>query len=178
MKINFCILLCMACSVPAWAEEITDHTRHLSVINSDSRQLVSYPPDVRAHALATMREHLEALAEIMNAFAHAKYTEAAALADTRLGMDSSGAAACQMNGMKMDMKTIPMPGSAHLDQQMSLFMPEKMRELGQNLHRAANEFAINAREADKDSKYATAAAISLARITQQCVACHRSYRMK
>ncbi len=178
MKILSCILLCMISSLSAQAEEFTDHTQHTSVINSDNRQLVGYPPDVRVHALAKMREHLEALAEIMSAFANAKYAEAAEIADKRLGMGSSGAAGCRMDDMKMDMKKMPMSETAHLDHQMSLLMPENMRELGQNMHRAANEFANDAREADKNSKNVTTAAISLARIAQQCVACHESYRMQ
>jgi len=174
MKIIFSLLLCMISGLPAHAEELTDHTQHMSVISNDSRQLLNYPPDVRAHALANMRGHLQALAEIMDAFANAKYAEAAEIADKRLGMDSPGATGCRMDGMKM----MPMSETTHLDHQMSLLMPEKMRELGQNMHRAANEFADKARDADKDSKNVTAAAVALAKIAQQCVACHESYRMQ
>jgi hypothetical protein len=180
MKIIFCILLGMTSTLPAHAEEFTDNAQHMSVINSDSRQLLNYPPDVRAHALANMRRHLQALAEIMDAFAKAKYAEAAEIADTRLGMDSPGAAGCRPDTMKMDMKTMPMlmSESDHLNHQMALLMPEKMRELGQNMHRSANEFAVKARDADKDSKNVTVAAVALAKIAQQCVACHESYRMQ
>ncbi len=178
MKILFCIVFGMISFLPAYADEFTNHQQHMSVIGNDSRQLLNYPPDVRVYALANMRKHLQALAEIMDAFANAKYDLAAGIADSRLGMDSSGAAGCRVDSMKMDMKTMPMSETSHLDHQMSLLMPEGMRELGQNMHRSANEFAVKAREADKDSRNVAAAAIALARIAQQCVACHESYRMQ
>ena len=180
MKILFFLLLSLISSLSAQAEETVNHTHRMSIINSDSRQLVKYPHDVRVHALANMRGHLQALAEIMEAFANAKYVEAAEIADKRLGMESPESAGCQMDMQKMDMKMMPKPMSdtARLDHQMSLLMPARMRELGQNMHKAANEFAVNSREASNNSKSITAAAISLANITQQCVACHESYRMQ
>ena len=178
MKIIFCIVLAMIGTLPAHAEEFANHMQHMSANGNDSRQLLNYPPDVRVHALANMRRHLQALAEIMDAFANAKYIEAAEIADTRLGMDSSGAAGCRPDTLKMDMKTMPMSEFDHLNHQMALLMPEKMRELGQNMHRSANEFAVKARDAGKDSKNVTAAAVALAKIAQQCAVCHESYRMQ
>ncbi len=181
MKIFFYLLLGMIGSLSAHAEEAANHMQHnMSMIGNDSRELLHYPPDVRAHALANMRNHLQALAEIMGAFANAKYAEAAEIADTHLGMDSPGAAGCRPDTMKMDMKTMPMrmSESDHLNHQMALLMPEKMQELGQNMHRSANEFAVKARDAEKDGRNVTAAAAALANIAQQCVACHESYRMQ
>ena len=174
MKIFYCIALCMIGNFSANAEELADNAQRMSVSTGDSRQLVNFPPEVKAHALANMRGHLKALADTMDAFARKKYAEAADIADKQLGMGSQGAIGCQMKDMGM----MPMSDTAHLDHQMSLLMPEKMRELGQNMHRAANEFAAKARDADKDNKNAASAAIALARIPQQCVACHASYRMQ
>ena len=173
MKIHCWATLCAIFSLSAVAEEPASHT---FPAGADTRQLVNYPPEVRMHALANMRGHLQALAEIMDAFANARYAEAAGIADSRLGMESPGAAGCRMESM--DMKMTPMSEMDHLDHQMSLLMPEKMRELGQNMHRAANEFAAKARAAEKDGKNATAAAQALAKLTQQCVACHDSFRMQ
>ena len=173
MKIHCCALLCAIVSLSAFAEQPANSQFS---VGSDRRQLVNYPPEVRMHALANMRGHLQALAEIMDAFANARYAEAARIADSRLGMESPGAAGCRMESM--DMKMTPMSEMDHLDHQMSLLMPEKMRELGQNMHRAANEFAAKARVAEKDGKNATAAAQALAKLTQQCVACHDSFRMQ
>jgi hypothetical protein len=176
MKIFSFVFLVMISSFTAHAEENIDRTQHMSMISNDSRLPLNYPPDVKAHALANMRRHLAALAEVMDAFANAKYAEAAEIADRRLGTDSEGAAACRPDSMKM----VPMSMSAsdHLNHQMALLMPEGMRALGQNMHRSANEFAVKARDADKDSKNVSAAAVALANIARQCVACHESYRMQ
>lgn len=174
MKTIFAILICMVINLPALAEDVTNHTHPLSVINDDSRQLVNYPPEVRAHALANMRGHLKALADIMNAVANAHYAEAADIADNQLGMNSSAAAGCQPKDMKM----MQMPKTSHLDHQMQQLMPEEMRVLGQNMHRAANEFAVKARDADKNIQNVTEANMALAKIARQCVACHENFRMQ
>lgn len=178
MKNFFCILLCISCSLTAKAEEAMNHAQHMTVFNNDSRQLLNYPPDVRTQALANMRSHLEALSEIMEAFANAKYTEAADIADRRLGMSSQGAAGCRQDSIKTGIKMTLMSESDHLNHQMSLLMPEKMRELGQNMHKSANDFAVKARDAEKDNQNVALAAIALARIPRQCVACHEVYRMQ
>jgi hypothetical protein len=174
MKTLFAILICTVVNFPALAEDMTNHTQTLSVINDDSRQLVNYPPDVKAHALANMRGHLKALADIMDAVATAHYAEAADIADNRLGMNSSAAAGCQPKDMKM----MQMSNTSHLDHQMQQLMPEEMRVLGQNMHRAANEFAVKARDADKNFQNITEANMALAKIARQCVACHASFRMQ
>lgn len=58
-------------------------------------------------------------------------------------------------------------------------MPDGWRGLGQNLHISANEFANKARDAAKNGgDDITRASVALAKITQQCVACHSSYRMQ
>jgi hypothetical protein len=178
MKAFISWMVCMIITLPAQAEEFMDHAQHMSAVNHDSRQLLNYPPDVRTHALANMRAHLQTLADIMEAFANAKYAEAADIADTRLGMDSPGAAGCRPEEMKMDMKMSRVTEADHLNHQMGLLMPEGMRVLGQNMHKSANEFAVKAREAAKDSNNVPAAAIALAKIPQQCVACHDNYRMQ
>lgn len=175
MKTLFATLICMAFNLPALAEEgMTNHAQSLSVINDDTRQLVNYPPEVRAHALANMRGHLKALADIMDAVANARYAEAADIADNRLGMNSAGAAGCQPKDMKMTQ----MSKTSHLDHQMQQLMPEEMRVLGQNMHRAANEFSVKARDADKNILYITEANLALAKIARQCVACHENFRMQ
>lgn len=174
MKTLSAMLICMVVTLPAHAEDTTIHTQPLSVINDDSRQLVNYPPEVRAHALANMRGHLKAMAEIMDAVASAHYAEAADIADNRLGMNSSASAGCQPK----DMKVMQMSKTSHLDHQMQQLMPEEMRVLGQNMHRAANEFAVKARDADKNIQFVTAANMALANIARQCVACHDSFRMQ
>jgi len=180
MKFFSGLLLGMLCILTAHAEEMMNHAQHMAATTSDSRELLNYPPDVRIHALANMRRHLQTLSEIMDAFANGKYAEAADIADSRLGMDSSGAAGCRPDTMKMkmSMKMTPMTEADHLNHEMALLMPEKMRELGQNMHKSANDFAAKAREAEKDSKQIKNAEIALAKIPQHCVACHEVFRMQ
>lgn len=178
MKNIFCLLIFLIGSFTAQAEEMMNHAQHMSSSGDDTRLMLDYPPNVRAHALANMRSHLQALAEVMQAFAEGKYAEAADIADSRLGMDSNGAAGCRPGTMKMDMAMSSMTEADHLNHQMALLMPERMRELGQNMHKAANDFAAKARDAGNDSKKIHEAEMALAKIPHQCVACHEAYRMQ
>lgn len=122
----------------------------------DGRQLVTYPPEMRMHTLANMRDHLLALQEIQGALAREDYDQAAGIAEQRLGMSS-----LKLHG-------------AH---DVAPFMPAGMQAIGTEMHRAASRFATDAitASASGDLKPALGA---LARVTQQCVACHASYRMQ
>jgi hypothetical protein len=80
----------MISSFSAHAEELSNHIQHMAVISSDSRQLLNYPLEIRAHALANMRGHLQALAEIMDAFANSKYVENVLLAMRSTGCNRHG----------------------------------------------------------------------------------------
>jgi len=158
----------------ATAEESTKGDGNVAAADSDQRQLVNYPPELKAHTLANMRGHITALAQITDALSKGKFEEAADLADGRLGMASEAAAGCRNedpHGMAAMMSR-----SAHLDHMMSQLMPEDMRKLGQNMHRSANEFASVAREAGKSGNGAAALA-ALGRVMEQCAACHARYRL-
>jgi len=77
------------------------------------------------------------------------------------------------------MPMLPMNGGGHVEHHMAKLMPEGWRGLGQNMHVSANEFANKARDAAKNGGDDIArASVALAKITQQCVACHSSYRMQ
>ena len=178
MKNISCLLIFLVVSFTAQAEDMMSHAQHIGSSDNDTRLMLDYPPDVRTYALANMRSHLQALAEVMQTFADGNYAEAADIADSRLGMKSNGAAGCRPDTMKMDMKMSAMTEADHLGHKMALLMPEKMRELGQNMHKAANDFAAKARDAGTDSKKIKEAEIALAKIPQQCVACHEVYRMQ
>ena len=54
----------------------------------DHRTPVKFPPQLRAHTLINMRDHLLALAQIQDALAAGAYDEAASIAEQRLGMSS------------------------------------------------------------------------------------------
>jgi cytochrome c556 len=119
--------------------------------NTDARTQVRMPPQMRAHMLANMRDHLTALHEIQVALAAGKLDQAADVAEARLGMTS-----------------LAQHGGAH----MAPYMPQAMQDIGTEMHRAASRFARSAHEGDLKKALA-----DLGDVTQQCVACHAGYRV-
>jgi hypothetical protein len=137
----------------------------------DTRKLLNFPPPMRDHMLSNMRGHLQALNEILAALSAGDGAKAGRIAETRLGVESPGAAACVPNSGTTD-------GATHdMAAMMAKFMPEEMRALGLTMHESASEFAREAAktQAGGDLKPALA---SLARVTQSCAACHAEYRLK
>jgi hypothetical protein len=123
---------------------------------ADTRQAVDFPPPLREHELANMRDHLLTLQRIQLALAEGKFQEAADLAEQRLGMSSfrlHGAAAAAPH------------------------MPKGMQETGTEMHHAASRFALAASDAGVTGEFKPALA-ALAQITAQCVACHAAYKLK
>jgi cytochrome c556 len=123
---------------------------------ADTRQPVEMPAMMRNHMLANMRDHLTALAEIQAALGAGKYEQAADIAENRLGMSS-----------------LERHGASH----MAPYMPKAMQDIGTNMHRAASRFARAAQEAGVAKEPARAIG-ALAEVTQQCVACHASFKVK
>lgn len=127
-----------------------------SVQAADTRELVRMPAPMQEHMLANMRDHLAAMAEIQAALAAGKFDRAADIAENRIGMSSLQA-----------------HGASH----MAPLMPRGMQEIGTAMHRTASRFARTAQEAQvKDD--VPRALNALADLTQQCVACHASYRLR
>ena len=122
----------------------------------DLRVAVEMPDMMKFHMLANMRDHLLSLSEIQSALAKGEYDVAADLAEKSLGMTS-----------------LESHGAAH----MAGFMPKDMQEIGNKMHRAASRFAVQAQEAQvtRDLPRALGA---LSEVSQQCIACHASYRLK
>ena len=134
----------------------------------DSRQLVDFPPHLRQHMLSNMRSHLEALEEILTALSAGDSSKAAKIADTRLGLDSPGAAACnpESSGNMSAMAAM-----------MAEHMPIEMRGLGLAMHQSASDFAKEAAKVQPgDDMKPTLAALS--QVTQRCAACHSAYRLR
>jgi hypothetical protein len=123
---------------------------------ADTRQPVEMPAMMREHMLANMRDHLAALSEIQSALAAGKYDQAADVAEQRIGMSS-----------------LERHGASH----MAPYMPKAMQDIGTNMHRAASRFARAAQEAGVAKEPARAIG-ALAEVTQQCVACHASFKVK
>jgi hypothetical protein len=123
---------------------------------TDMRQAVEFPPEMRAHTLTNMRDHLLALQEIQYALSKEEYDRAGDIAEQRLGMTAL---------------------IAHGSYERAVFMPQGMRDVGSGMHRNASRFGLAAKEAAAtgDIKPALEA---LSSVTAQCVACHAAYRVK
>lgn len=130
-------------------------TASLGVSAEDSRQKVEFPEMMKQHMMANMRDHLAALSEIQQFMALAEYEQAAEVAEQRLGMSS-----------------LDNHGAAHMAQ----MMPKEMQEIGTGMHKAASQFAITVVDAEADDNLKPALA-ALAKVTQQCIACHSAYRV-
>ena len=151
----------------------SDHMKPVAGMGGDQRQLVGFPPEMREHTLANMRDHLAAMSEILAAMSSAHYAKAAHIASTRLGLDSPSAAGCKAEpaaGAPMMSK----PGD--MEHQMARVMPEGMRAIGLEMHTAASAFAAEVLQAGghQNTKPALAA---LSRVIQQCSACHSAYKV-
>ena len=153
-------------SLSAWAQQHDMHQQHMQQMMQeqqaqakpaeDARQLVVFPQAMRQHTLANMRDHLLALQEIQLALSKEDYDKASGIAEQRLGMSS-----LKLHG-------------AH---DVAPFMPEGMQNIGTEMHHAASRLATDAHTASASGDVKPVLA-SMARVTQQCIACHTSYRMQ
>ena len=149
-----------------------NHQEHMAAMQQDARELVNFPPEMRQHTLANMRDHLMALSDILAAMSGGRYANAAAIADQRLGLGSPSADGCKPEGNAPQMSK-----PARMDHQMAQFMPEGMRQIGLNMHEAASAFAKEASKAVRTGN-AKPALASLSRVTEQCAACHLTYKVQ
>lgn len=150
-------LLATAADPPGHDMHHQQHTQHAPQhAPADTRPLVQLPEQMRLHLLANMRDHLLALQQIQDALANERFDQAAQIAEQRLGMTS-----LKLHG-------------AH---DVAPYMPEQMRGIGTDMHRAASRLALAAGDAaaSGDIKAALAA---LAQVTAQCVACHQGFRVQ
>ncbi len=125
----------------------------------DGRELVKLPPMMQEHMLANMRDHLVALNDLLAALAEGDVDNATAIAEKRLGMSSL---------------------SLHGAEQLSKFMPQGMAMLGTRMHHAASRFVIVARDAELDPGRESQRNVykALQEITDNCNACHQTYRIR
>ena len=125
----------------------------------DNRELVKLPPMMREHMLSNMRDHLKALNAILDALSRGDADTAAEAAEKRLGLSA-----------------MALHGSSHL----AAYMPDGMKAIGLQLHKAASRFVIVARDAelepDRKALHETYAALK--EITDACIACHDAYRLR
>lgn len=122
----------------------------------ERRELAVLPEMMQRHMLANMRDHLRAIAEIQDALAESRFDVARNVAEERLGMSS-----------------LASHGASH----MAPHMPEPMRALGLQMHRAASRFALIAEETSVDRDLSRALK-ALSAVTVQCNGCHAAYRIR
>jgi hypothetical protein len=123
---------------------------------ADARMLVEFPPALREHTLASMRDHLLSLQRIQQALAEGAYDKAADIAETRLGMSS-----------------LPVHGA----REVAPYMPQGMQDAGTAMHRSASRFAVSLQETAITHELQKPLG-ELAQLTASCVACHAAYRLK
>jgi cytochrome c556 len=155
-------------TVSVRAQDDSHMSMHMMPQTADNRQLVDLPPAMRQHMLSNMRAHLVALGEIVAALSSGDSAKAAEIAETRLGLDSPDAAACNPN------HGADAPAMAAM---MAEHMPEEMRNLGFAMHAAASTFAREAAKAQQSNDVKPALA-ALSQVTQSCAACHSAYRLQ
>lgn len=168
------IALLASISAPAQEHGPMDHQKHQAATSADPRQLVTFPSAMREHTLTNMRDHLQALSEILTAMSAGRYAQAASIATTRLGMESPSAEGCKNDSTA---SAAPISKPAGMDHQMAQFMPAGMRGIGLAMHQSASAFAV---EADKagTSGNGQAALTALSQVTRQCASCHAAYKLQ
>lgn len=136
-------------------QQAMEHS-HGAAPAGDARAIVHFPAEMRLHTLANMRDHLLALQEIQLALAREEFDRAGEIAEARLGMSSL---------------------TLHGAHDASRYMPAGMQAIGTQMHRTASRLAVAAKDAGAtgDVKPVLAA---MARVSEQCVACHAAFRVQ
>lgn len=122
----------------------------------DTRQLARLTPQAQEVLRQEMLDNLIAINEILALVAASKIREAGEVAETKLGKSAMG-------------KNARLP----FEQRPGPQMPAAMHELGRNGHLAASEFAAAAASGERERALAL-----LPKLTENCVACHASYRTR
>jgi hypothetical protein len=155
--------------------------QHAASVPADGREVVNFPPEMQANFLGNMRDHMQTIDGILQAMARGDYSGASRIASERLGLDSPSAEGCKPKAKDQAKASVPAapasPAIMSKDVMMALYMPEAMRGVGEAMHIAASEFAEVARRAEV-TRDAAAAMIALSQVTQNCVACHSTYRLR
>ncbi len=119
---------------------------------SDPRIQLDLPAPMQTHLLANMRQHLVVIDQIIGMLASDELDKAAELAEAELGMSS-----------------LDKHGASHIAQ----YYPEQSAQFGTQMHKAASRFARVAQEGDALSAYK-----ALGEITQNCVGCHATAKVR
>lgn len=143
------LLLVLGCSIAIGALAATQNADPKA--GSDLRQEADFPPPIKVALKQRMRENLMYVNQIETAIAANDMDRAAELAEFKLGLSSLG------------------PHNARQEP----YMPEGMRHLGMEMHKASSRLARVTQEGDQ-----LTALRSLSEVTTLCVACHATYRVR
>lgn len=117
--------------------------------SEDVREQASFPTPIKIALKQRMRENLMYVNQIGTALSENDLNLAADIAEYKLGLSSLG------------------PHNARQEP----YMPQGMRHLGMEMHKASSRLARVAQEGDQLSAFK-----SLSEVTNLCVACHATYR--
>jgi len=129
-------------------------TLSIPFIAISGRQPAELPSHVSKQLMSNMRGNLDTLEKITHLLAESNYVEAADTAEKNLGMSSV---------------------EIHYQKFVGKYLPKGMRQISRQMHQAATDFALSAREAEKDGDLNKALA-ALSQVMKQCVACHKLYK--
>ena len=126
----------------------------VAVAEDDPRTPIKFPPDMRGAFLEHMRQHMDSLDDVMAELANADFKGAANVAREQL-VAGSGAG-------------------------FGRYLPIEFREMGMGMHRAAADFAdvADAVPADPTAADWNKTVAALQAISNQCRACHSSFRLQ
>lgn len=132
---------------------------HMSGKTEDARELVALPPEMQAHMLANMRDHLATLNTVFGDIGEGKFDAASRLLEERLGMSS-----------------LPL----HQATEMAPYFPQPMQDAGTGMHRAASRLALALEDASVARTFDSMRQVDAAlhEVTSACVACHAGYRIR
>lgn len=172
-------LLCVSATAGWTQQHDMMHQAHGAGAQPDHRKILNFPPEMQTNFLANMRDHLATLNEMLGAMARNDYAGASRVAAERLGLQSPSAAGCTARDQSAVTAAAPSKPAAamSMDEMMALYMPAPMRGVGLAMHASASEFAAVASQAATNRDIAAVVA-ALARVTENCVACHSAYRLR
>lgn len=127
-----------------------------AALAEDNRQLAALPPPAQESLRQEMLDNLVAINEILTLVAADKLKDAGNVAEQKLGLSAQG------RHRSKPFEARPGP-----------HMPAAMHALGMDGHRAASEFAKAAQAGERERAMAL-----LPNLTNACVACHFSWRIR
>lgn len=128
---------------------------HMSLAE-DTRQLATLPPLAQESLRQEMRDNLVAVNEILTLLSTGQLKEAGDVAEQKLGNTARG------KNRSLPFEARPGP-----------HMPPAMHALGMEGHTSASAFAAAARAGDRERAWAL-----LPGLTQACMTCHLSWRIR